>query len=302
MRTLIAAAMVAMLLLAGCTDSTLAAPPEDETFQDLETGPVAKDKGVIRGVVVDETVAPLANAKIVLVNQDQETRTNKDGAFVFSDLEPGPYFLAVSALGYKKVQSSTTVEAGVEKPAAVRILLEADPAGTPYYSDLVFAGFIQCSVRTPAAGVAVCGAVNDLTGLGDDRYSAMYETGGNVTHLQTEMMWKNTQQLGDAFSMAHRYGTQEDYDGGFYSGSLASGKGPSPLLIVTPAEDYNENQVGQGEQKFMTSVFATDSATAPGVGLALQQKYTVYIHEFHGYAPPEGWRFTDASEVPAPGP
>ncbi len=281
--------------LAGCADEQVAAESEDEQFQDVEETKVSDGTGVIRGVVVDATITPIADARVRIASLDADTLTNADGAFKFTGIDAGTYILQVTALGYEPIQSTATVEADEQNPAAIRIMLAADPEGTPYWVGYVFKGYIQCGTNI----IAICGGVRDFTGLGDDTYSAMYDTGANITHLQTEMVWSNTQTLGDAFSVSHRYGTQAQFDSGFYTGGLTSAEGPSPLKIVTPAEEYNAKEIGQGEYKFMTSIFAGESDTVPLTGVALQQEYEMFIHEFHGYAPPEDWRFTE-SEPPEP--
>ena len=290
-------AIVGVLLLAtlaGCAEEPLAPEQADTTFEGLEAE-VTDETGISRGVVVDASITPVVDARVVLRSSGDEARTNDNGAFLFSDLDPGTYFLDVSKPGFIGAQSSATVEAGVESPGVVKVLLDRDPAGTPYVNAYSFNGRIECGTNV----VALCGGVRDFTGLGEDTYSSLYDTEGNITHLQSEMVWENTQSFGDSFSVNHRYATQEQFDGGFYEGGLTRGTGPSPLLVITDVEAYNENRVGD-DYELLLSIFAGPSSAVSAVGVALSQDYQMFIHEFHGYAPPEGWRFTDGAGVPRP--
>src|SRR4051812_3372424 len=64
--------------------------------------------GSIAGVVKDSQQSAVANAKIALNNQEQGTTrdavTNVDGSFVFTQVQPGSYTLAVVAPGFKKFE------------------------------------------------------------------------------------------------------------------------------------------------------------------------------------------------------
>ena len=102
--------LLTTVTLAGCSDDP-APEVEDPTFDEFDA-PVAPDRGVIRGVVVDTAIVPLAGATVTLAGLERSTTTNENGAFQFDDLEPGSYFLEVRLLGYETVQSGTSVEAG----------------------------------------------------------------------------------------------------------------------------------------------------------------------------------------------
>jgi hypothetical protein len=64
--------------------------------------------GSIAGVVKDSTQSSVVTAKIALNNQEQGTTrdgvTGADGSFVFTQLQPGSYTLAVEAPGFKKFE------------------------------------------------------------------------------------------------------------------------------------------------------------------------------------------------------
>src|SRR6266852_6078706 len=64
--------------------------------------------GSITGVVKDSQQASIANAKVTLSNPRQgtsrETTTVTDGGFVFTQVQPGTYNLAVESVGFKKFE------------------------------------------------------------------------------------------------------------------------------------------------------------------------------------------------------
>jgi len=64
--------------------------------------------GSISGVVKDSQQGVVANAKLILKNQEQGTTrdatTGSDGSFVFTLVQPGNYLLTVEAAGFKKFE------------------------------------------------------------------------------------------------------------------------------------------------------------------------------------------------------
>jgi hypothetical protein len=120
---------LALLLpcLAGCLcaqsqpSSTPALPA-----QNLPDAPVpqqqavtAPNAGIISGTVVDKDEAMVSGAKITLTVQrpngaaeKREAISDKDGSFVFTDVTPGPFELAVSAAGFATWKTSGFVQPG----------------------------------------------------------------------------------------------------------------------------------------------------------------------------------------------
>ena len=64
--------------------------------------------GSITGVVKDSQQAAVAGAKVSINNQEQGTTRDAthraDGSFVFTQLQPGSYTIAVEATGFKKFE------------------------------------------------------------------------------------------------------------------------------------------------------------------------------------------------------
>ena len=87
-------ALLLMATLAGCADESAPAAPDEPAFDgfDLEA---TDDTGIIRGVVVDQAIVPIAEATVTLQSGEQ-TESNEGGAFGFAALEPGSCLLYTS--------------------------------------------------------------------------------------------------------------------------------------------------------------------------------------------------------------
>jgi hypothetical protein len=312
MRAPLLVALFLCALLAGCSSDPAgeaAAPAADFSDLDLEA---TSSTGVIRGVVVDEAIRPLADAAVTLRGDQPRTSTTKDdGAFGFDGLQPGTYFLSIHKAGYLDVQQSADVAAGVAEPPAVKVQLRGDGKPAPYAVAYTVEGLIECSIRTPAFGLALCGAPHDAVQIlcttpplpcppqpTNDAYSAFLQLdGGTPDYVQTEMAWESTQATGADMSYALRYAERSTYNQGMYEGGFDSFSGTSPLLGHVSGDDAADAELGN-RTGLVFSIFA-GAGTYP-VGLTLEQRYTFYIHTFYGYTPPEGWRFSTDGTVPPP--
>jgi trimeric autotransporter adhesin len=69
--------------------------------------------GSIRGLVTDASGAIVANAKVTLINQgtsaERAAQTNNSGEYVFSQVIPGTYTVAVETQGFKKVERKNII-------------------------------------------------------------------------------------------------------------------------------------------------------------------------------------------------
>ena len=284
-------------LLAGCADGGAGSGAEEgPEFDDL--GLQATDStGLIRGVVVDDAIRPIAGAKVVLNGGEGETETTESGTFGFSNLAPGTYFLSVSKAGFFSSQQSADVVAGVAEPAIVKVLLQVDVENQPFFEAFVYEGFIECTTSV----LVLCGAPNLLTGenLTNDRFTwNQYLTDGAEV-IQSEMVWQSTQALSPQL-----YIEMEALESGCENDEtyIAGIDGPSPLMIRIDNETIEEFGLGQSCPIYY-SIFAGDASggSAPvGAGATVQQRFTMYIHAFHGYTPSEEWRFSSGEPVPTP--
>jgi hypothetical protein len=293
--------LLTLAFLAGCTQ-----PPAAETdplagFDDLDLAATATT-GIIRGIVVDEAIRPVANASVTLTPGDKGTTTTLGGAFGFEGLEPGTYFLRVERLGYNATQTSTEVVAGVAEPPIVKILLTTNLEDLPYVEVLQFSGFLSF------------GAAVFATSIGTTIYPTLSEALSDAsiwrvtfTELplwaQGELVFEANQPAGGGFIWEMTDTTNTHY------GSRETG--PSPLLAfwnTTVLEDHNETTLDPDRgiaYRFFGGPHPDCQLPDPnlppplprnpwpfGCGLTIQQRADAYIHHFYNFAPPEGWRFT----------
>lgn len=307
MRGLAAAATLSILLLAGCTSEAPAVevPPADFDNLDLES---TATTGIIRGIVVDSAIRPIAGASVTLKATPEQTAvSSEDGAFGFDGLEAGTYFMSVHKVGFIDVQQSADVVAGVEEPAIAKVQLVSDGKPTPFAVAYKVEGIIECGTSV----IAACGGVHDgvviLCGVSggaaclpqptNDAYSAFLAIEGTPDYLQSEMVWTSTQALSTEMSYALRYADRATYDGGMYEGGFDSVEGPSPLLGSVSGDDAADAELGN-RTGLVFSIFSGEGDVP--VGVTVSQRYTFFIHAFYGYEPPETWRFTDEGTVPPP--
>src|SRR5688500_16195818 len=132
MRILAAAALLAVSLLAGCSSPSGGSPSEDgPTFDDLGLQ-ATSSTGVIRGVVVDDAIRPIAGAKVTLLGEaPKDAVTTDQGTFGFDGLPAATYFLKVHKVGFADAQQSADVVAGVADPPIVKVQLLADATTMP---------------------------------------------------------------------------------------------------------------------------------------------------------------------------
>jgi hypothetical protein len=300
MRALWVTAVSALLLtaLAGCSDGGKD-PVEDADFKDLDLK-ASSTKGLIRGVVVDDAVRPLAAAKVSVQSAagPLEAITSEEGLFGFDELEPGTYFIFASKAGFKGTQTSTDVVAGVEEPPIVRVLLSPDASFVaPYVETFVFDGFIECS-----AGAAIddgnygvenaCSeSVGTVQPFTNSATFAEHQLAGTPMWVQSETVWSSTQAVSSSLSVNFAYPDDSELDG--WKDLPVEGKSP---LLNTMDEETAAEYIKNGTLNLRVFPW-TDSY--PGPIVSYQQRFTIFTHVFYGYQPPEGWRFTDESSVPA---
>lgn len=291
---------VLSVLVAGCAKPTAQATDDafvqEDSFDDYALDETPPELGVIRGVVLDAKLAPLAGVLIELVDPSQNgtaaaarnLTTGDDGVFAFRDVPPGAAFIKASLAGYETTQSSTVVAAGVQEPEVVKLLLQRIPGTEPYAVGTVWDGFIQCSVRIPAAGFNDgCGVYGNL-GLGSSqRIEVVYE-GQGMRWWQAEVTW-------DASSATSERLCADVSAATFAGGPLC---GPSPVVQAMNRTHIEANDL-EAQEPFEVVVYPDHFAADVSGNVVLQQGFRIVHYVFYNFAPPEGWTFAaDGEPVP----
>ena len=286
--------------LAGCSSGKTGGEATlGPDFSDLDLE-ATSSTGIIRGVIVDQAIRPLANASVTLTPGGHATTSTADGRFGFDGLEPGTYFLLATRQGHEEAQASTDVVAGVLDPPIVRILLTVIPSQQPYVEAFSYDAFITCGAAIVLTSVG-CNTFPDLgEALGDSVYFHFnFDVLPNWT--QGELTWDQTQAGGGGMIWEAvnnnvpppqpHYGYRET--------------GPSPALAYINTTILEEEQEWVMEDGITYRIFAGPHPSCMGIGfgcgLTLNQRLTGFIHHFYNFAPAEGWRFTvdGAPLVPA---
>lgn len=314
MRPVASAAILAALLtatvLAGCAGGEGAGPIEEVPDLGLEA---TSTTGVIRGVVVDEAIRPIAGVTVSAKSGSLapvSTVTGEDGFYGFDGLQPGTWFMTANRTGYFPTQASSEVVAGVAEPPVVKIQLVRDVANLPYAVLNKFEGYLECGLSV----IALCGAADAVT---NDRFAGTVVVDKPPSWIQSEMVWSPTTSASDQLWLWH---SRSDKETGAYDGSCNCWvQGISPLLMTTNATRAESESYGNETDLYLRiftgSIEGTRNPLSPegcypgnpgpntycgGVGYSLQQPFTVYTTIFYGYLPPEGWMFVESSTIPDP--
>lgn len=312
---LFASATVLALLLAGCAADP-PAPDEAEPEVDFGSVEATETTGVIRGIVIDEAIRPIAGVLVNLTTGQANKTTGDGGAFAFDGLEPGTYFLTASKFGFESIQTSVDVVAGVHEPPIVKVQLVAIPSQQPYVDTISRSGFISFGA---AIGITSVGTTINPTlaeQLGDE---SIWHVDFDQTPrwAQGELVWQHSQPAGGMLIWEMVKGGTNSFRGyrqtaespalAYWNSTVLASEaenvtdqgidyrffgGPHPML-APGAGIIPERPSGHPVcTTFPTVVLGDRSLCSFGYGLTFQQRAEAYIHNFYNYAPPEGWRFT----------
>jgi hypothetical protein len=303
-RAVVPVGLLVALALAGCSDG--GGGKDDPTFDELDLQ-VTDTTGLVRGVVVDDAIRPLANATVTLRQPegrpDLTTRTPDTGIFAFDELPAGTYFLFVARLGYITAQTSADVVAGVREPEIIKVVLAPDRSFVaPFYEQFVFDGFIECSTGAAAGGgyayLSACSSSEEL--FPNDHFNDAQIVSGYPDWVQAEMVWESTQALSQSLAHNFHYPDGDETDGQ----KDLSVEGTSPLINTmdnATAKEYLEGlDFEEGSNLTLRQRIFTRATDGTGPALTLQQRFTVYVTIFYGYVPPTDWKFIESGEVPPP--
>lgn len=274
--------VLASAALAGCSS------PKDDPGSTIETSfedvVATATRGVIKGVVVDQAIRPIADATVELKDQQRAATTTADGLFSFIDLQPGTYFVQASKYGFNSTLTSIEVVAGVDPPI-LNVPLIANPSERPYLEVIKDEGFIGCSA---GGQLDYCGLAGELSGSGEGLFFKSIElTNGVPSWIQTELVWESTQPLGAELKLNMM--NETDYTL-YYRKNVTS---TSPLVGTFNAEEIAQYRFGIDSEYGLL-------VAAPDTSVVIQQRFTAYTHIFYRFTPPEGWQFSRDGEPPIP--
>ncbi len=302
---------LASLLLAGCASVEPEPVQDDPGNVDVV---VDDTTGAIRGVVVDASISPIAEADVVAEGAGErfETKSNEEGIFVFNQLDPGVYFVTVSKDLHTESQTSVQVEAGLEDPPIVRVQIERLYDVDPFITQEKFKGFFQCAYSLLVSStcvndysricnpntVPVCcpgGCFPELARTLDNR-EYVTELGENWGTVNIEMVWKpsvagTSAEMGMTVSYKAREGASHWW---------SSNSGESPMITRLDCSalctDKEEEFPDKIPRSGLPDLFTFMSAGSGNV--ALGQEFEIF-HTTSYIAPlPEGWSFVNGDEPP----
>lgn len=308
-----------VFLLAGCGSPPAPIVPADEPagVEELELE-ATKETGILRGIVVDEAIRPIAGVSIRMQTASGELamQTTSGGLFGFDGLEPNTYIVHAEKAGFDATQVTATAVAGDDYPPFVKVLLQANASyQAPYVDVRHIAGFITCTgspfamcsipnnYRPTACGTHPVICYDNVT---DDSTLFWTDFEGNTSFLQAELVWKASSSFSQELGWNKVVGKGcHGIDG---TNNATHGRSPQVASMVPP-----EIRVPGGET---CTLYVGVSAGPPSeatcipvqfpllnyvcLGFAMQQSFDVYIHSFYGYLPPEGWTFTGNGAAPTP--
>lgn len=293
------------VLLAGCSGGGSEAPAAETAAAEV----------VLRGVVVDAAIRPLAGATVLVVPGDLIATTGEDGAFSFTDIAEGDYTITVRREGYlDSVSTARAAPSDVAEP--VQVVLEFLPTATKFASLYKFEGMYECGVW-PTNG---CANVNIVTGImlcqlpdpvpcfnaTSDQSVFLQWVDPGMQFLQTELFWEPTLDVGKELGFGVGGANQQELQQGI-APSYNYTEGQSPLMVRMDWELLNESRIGY-ERALLVQVGSGGSETVPdcvvaspcGPTVQFQQPFTNFTTTFYGYLPPADWLFSTTGQVPPP--
>ncbi len=288
--------MLAAVTLSGCSESD-PAPADEDDFQDFDDDLEATSStGIIRGVIVDAAITPIADATVTIKSLGLSTTSSDQGLFGFADLEPGTYFLEATKAAHTKVQASVPVEAGVAKPDIVRMQIEKIPGLEPMVEPLKFNGYLTCGAAVFATSVGCTTFPIVASQIGDQ--SVFYHAfDSEPQHVQAELVWESTQAAAGMFIWEITPG------GNTHIGYRETSYSPALAYLDNATIEANRDGIMDdggialrffgGPHELCTGIYGF------GCGVTIDQSATVYMHNCYNLDVLEGWRYTsDGDPVP----
>lgn len=298
------AAWLVLVLLAGC--SSVTPPAQVQTCQEEACQTVIVEDTPeplrIEGVVVDETITPVAKATVRLFQAGEklgQVTTGANGAFSFLGLEEGFYRLVAGGQDHSRTETQVDLKPGLDM---IRIQVVAQPPIVPIHKLVEWDGFVSCSTYTFLVYVSGdCGILQQVTGARDadrarDFWDEIMEADMHPDWVQSELYWESQQVMGDGLWLDTYRSSPDEWRGerlGWYEGR-------SPLVFSMDAQAIHDHGIGRATNVSMPHGVAHHIwAGAPDPltpSIVIEQPFTLYFSLVYHMTPPEGWMFvTDGS-------
>lgn len=285
---LLAAAALVAVALAGCASG---AGPSDDDGSDVDGpgGVAGADTGNIVGVVVDDSIRPLAGALVGIPDLSVETTSGEDGAFELTGLAPGTYSLAAQKLGYESAAKRVDVRAGEVTETSIE--LAAVAIVDPFVDIQTWTGYIECQVGTVAV-LANCVPIQNIlnqnnlpnpTNTEQIGFFFVVEPRNATVGGLYEMIWeKSTGYTAEELSL----GVEPENTG--LGGGYEREQGPSVLRVeVTDNEPYVSVDPSDPENdEVQVRIFA--AGTNPPTAV-VDQRFDVWSSVFYHAHPGEAY-------------
>jgi hypothetical protein len=281
--------------LAGCAQ----APAASTLASSSAAAPPPKagaSTGSLSGVVVDDEMVPVADADVGLVEDAKAlTKSDATGRFVFNDLEPGTYSVAVQKIGYETGTQRVSVIVGEVRES--KITIKRVVLSTARVATYIAAGFIELGWKVPA----IAGSVTTPNVTSADLADVYYAMDKEAASAVSAMTWQpNVVGTAKRMFLAHYLSKKGCVDQCDFLGRVT---GMSPLLRRT--DNLLDVTLKPGLE--INAYFGLSSCSQPSTGapttgadnctaapdtlveVAIQQKMTVYTSVFYVDPAPVGY-------------
>ncbi|HEX9815977.1 MAG TPA: carboxypeptidase-like regulatory domain-containing protein [Candidatus Thermoplasmatota archaeon] len=280
----VAILITALTFLAGCTSATGSdtTPGGPAAVEPSAEPAVASDTtGAIAGLVVDDSLLPIAGALVGIQDQTLTATTDVGGSFTFNALPPGRYVVLANALGYQAASKAADVAAG--EVVNARLVLSPLPTAVPFPETLQFNGLIECGWGISGAGTGNCLPIQFLLQQTGTQNPTNTEIIGLFLHSDApsivqgvfEMAWDPSAATTAAeLSLL----VELEQTGAIGGDQYGSASGPSPLRVVTDNEPWTALTGEPINDQVQTRTFP--AARTPPT-FVVNQRFTVYATACH---------------------
>jgi hypothetical protein len=259
------------IVLAGCVGS--------QGQADAARGPQAPKAATddpsanVRGLVVDDSQKPIADADVALLDIDKVTKTDATGAFAFASVAAGPHKLATQKLGYESV--ARNIEVGADGVQLQIVMVPVAVAQDVYAQLLIGQGYLACGAYLTVVTISNLNVCPWDTNH-KPRYEFPVDKATSKGVLQ-EITWSNSQALStDTYYVYLWYKP-------ICNPTCNPTKKISEMSGKNPVRQYSDiSKFKADEDPFILSsmTFVGPDQGKP-VALVYQQKITHYVTVFH---------------------